>query len=202
MQNNFKNSMKYLFVLIGSLFFSGCATLPPAATGPQVAVMEIKFPKEKETRRVVIALREGAAPQTVSNFKELVTRHYYDGMRFHRIFAHSLVQTGDPKSRHGESNYSGTGGPGHTIPAEIHLPHQRGSVAMSRLPDNINPLRASNGSQFYVCLEPMPQLNGEYTVFAEVTEGLEVLDAVSVVPANSNNFPMEKIVIKSIRLEP
>ena len=56
-------------------------------------------------------------------------------------------------------------------------------------------------SQFYVCLEPMPQLNGEYTVFAEVTEGLEVLDAVSVVPANSNNFPMEKIVIKSIRLE-
>ena len=122
-------------------------------------------------------------------------------MRFHRIFAHSLVQTGDPKSRHGESNYSGTGGPGHTIPAEIHLPHQRGSVAMSRLPDNINPLRASNGSQFYVCLEPMPQLNGEYTVFAEVTEGLDVLDAVSVIPANSNNFPMEKIVIKSIRLE-
>jgi len=150
---------------------------------------------------VVIAFREGAAPQTVSNFKELVTRHYYDGMRFHRVFTHSLVQTGDPKSRHGESNYSGTGGPGYTIPAEIRLPHTRGAVAMSRLPDNINPLRASNGSQFYVCLEPMPQLNGEYTVFGEVTEGLEVLDAVSAVPANSNNFPMEKIVIKSIRLE-
>ena len=189
--------------LLFSIFLSGCVTTPPplAATGPQIAVMEIKFPKEKETRRVVIAFRKGAAPQTVSNFKELVTRHYYDGMRFHRIFAHSLVQTGDPKSRHGESNYSGTGGPGYTIPAEIHLPHQRASVAMSRLPDNINPLRASNGSQFYVCLEPMPQLNGEYTVFAEVTEGLEVLDAVSVIPANSNNFPMEKIVIKSIRLE-
>ena len=197
-----KKNIQFLSLLC-SIFLSGCVTTPPPSTtaGPQVAVMEIKFPKEKETRRVVIAFREGAAPQTISNFKELVIKHYYDGMRFHRVFAHSLVQTGDPKSRHGESNYSGTGGPGHTIPAEIHLPHQRGSVAMSRLPDNINPLRASNGSQFYVCLEPMPQLNGEYTVFAEVTEGLDVLDAVSVVPANSNNFPMEKIVIKSIRLE-
>jgi cyclophilin family peptidyl-prolyl cis-trans isomerase len=164
--------------------------------------MEIKFPKEKATRRVVIALSDKSAPQTVANFKNLILRHYYDGMRFHRVFAHALVQTGDPKSRYGESNYSGTGGPGYTIPAEIHLSHQRAAVAMSRLPDNVNPLRASNGSQFYICLQPMPQLNGEYTVFAEVTEGLEVLDAVSAVPVNSNNFPMEKIVIKSIYLEP
>jgi len=163
--------------------------------------MEIKFPKEKETRPVVITLREHAAPQTVNSLKTLVAHHYYDGMRFHRVFAHTLVQTGDPKSRHGESNYSGTGGPGYTIPAEIRLPHVRGAVAMSRLPDNINPMKASNGSQFYVCLEPMPQLNGEYTVFGEVTEGLEVLDAVSATPANSNNFPMEKIIIKSMRLE-
>lgn len=193
--------MRILFLLVSVLFLTGCATPPPSTTGPQVAVMEIKFPKEKQTRRVVIALRENAAPQTVENFKSLIKRHYYDGMRFHRVFAHSLVQAGDPKSRHGESNYSGTGGPGYTVPAEIHLPHVRGSAAMSRLPDTINPLKASNGSQFYICLEPMPQLNGEYSVFGEVTEGLEVLDAVSAMPANSNNFSMEKIVIKSIRLE-
>ncbi len=191
-----------ILIFLFSLFSVGCVTTPPPARGPQVAVMEVKFPKQKETQRVVIALREEAAPQTVSNFKTLIERHYYDGMRFHRIFAHSLVQTGDPKSRHGETNYSGTGGPGYTIPAEIHLKHERGAVAMSRLPDNINPLCASNGSQFYVCLERMPQLDAEYTVFGQVTEGLEVLDAVSAVPANSNNFPMEKIVIKSIRLEP
>ncbi len=196
------NIMKIIFLLVGLLFISGCATPPPPSTGPQVAIMEIKFPKEKATRRVVITFSSSEAPHTVDNFKTLIKRHYYDGMRFHRIFAHSLVQTGDPKSRHGESNYSGTGGAGYTLPAEIHLPHKRGAVAMSRLPDNINPLKASNGSQFYICLEPMPQLNGEYTVFGEVTEGLEVLDAVSTTPANSNNFSMEKIVIKSIRLEP
>jgi len=195
-----KNSILFLFLF--SLFCSGCVTTPKSALeNAQRAVMEIQFPKEKQTRRVVILLRESAAPQTVNNFKTLVARHYYDGMRFHRVFAHSLVQTGDPKSRHGESNYSGTGGPGYTIPAEIHLPHTRGAVAMSRLPDMINPMKTSNGSQFYVCLEPMPQLNGEYTVFGEVIEGLDVLDAVSVVPVNSNNFPMEKIVIKSIRLQ-
>lgn len=194
--------LRTLFLLALCRFFAGCATTPPPVLGSQVVVMEIKFPKEKETRRVVIALRENVAPQTVSNFKTLVARHYYDGMRFHRVFAHSLVQTGDPKSRHGESNYSGTGGPGYTIPAEIHLPHVRGAVAMSRLQENINPLKASNGSQFYVCLEPMPQLNGEYTVFGEVTEGLDVLDVLSSTPANSNNFPMEKIVIKSMRLMP
>lgn len=163
--------------------------------------MEIKFPREKATRTVTIMLDGAAAPQTVTNFKTLLAHHYYDGMRFHRVFAHTLVQTGDPKSRHGETNYSGTGGPGYTLPAEIGLTHARGAVAMSRLPDTINPLKASNGSQFYVCLEPMPQLDKEYTVFGKVTEGIEVLDAVSVVPANSNNFPLEKITIKSIRLE-
>lgn len=195
-----KNIIPVTFLF--SLFLVGCATTPKSVLqNSQRVVMEIKFPKEKETRTVVITLRENAAPQTVNNFKTLVARHYYDGMRFHRLFAHSLVQTGDPKSRHGESNYSGTGGPGYTIPAEIYLKHTRGAVAMSRLPDSINPLKASNGSQFYVCLEPLPQLNGEYTVFGEVTEGIEVLDAVSLVPVNSNNFPMEKIVIKSMQLE-
>jgi cyclophilin family peptidyl-prolyl cis-trans isomerase len=192
----------YFATLLIPLFFSGCVTTTLPSSEPQVAVIKIQFPKEREPRRVVIAFCEKSAPQTVSNFKTLVTQHYYDGMRFHRIFPHTLVQTGDPKSRHGESNYSGTGGPGCTVPAEIHLPHRRGAVAMSRLPDKINPLRASNGSQFYVCLEPLPQLDGEYTVFGQVQEGLDVLDALSTRPANSNNFPMERIVIKSIRLEP
>jgi cyclophilin family peptidyl-prolyl cis-trans isomerase len=163
--------------------------------------MLIKVRKEKKPQRIVIELKEDAAPLTVANFKNLVSRHYYDGMRFHRVFPHQLLQTGDPKSRHGETERSGTGGPGYTIPPEIRLKHDAGAVATSRLPDAINPTRLSNGSQFYICIEPMPDLNGQYTVFGRVIEGLDLLDAISGAPVNSNDFPQENVVIQSIRLE-
>ncbi len=177
-------------------------TKPSAPLGPDVAVMLIKIGREKTPQRVVIGLYEDAAPLTVANLKELCRRKYYKGMRFHRVFEHYLVQTGDPKSRTGDTDASGTGGPGYTVPAEIKRAHVRGAVAMSRLDDKVNPTRASNGSQFYVCLEAMPQLDGKYTVFGEVIEGFEVLDYISGRPTNSNDFPLEKIVITSITIEP
>ena len=73
---------------------------------------------------------------------------------------------------------------------------------MSRLGDTVNPSKASNGSQFYVCLAPMPKLDGKYTVFGEVLEGLDVLDSISNQPSDSNDFPLAKIVIKSISIQP
>jgi cyclophilin family peptidyl-prolyl cis-trans isomerase len=182
---------------------AGCASRTRSDyTGPEVALLSIKIKKEKELRRVVIELDEIAAPQTSASFKQLVRDGFYDGMRFHRIFPDLLVQTGDPYSKGGDSERSGTGGPGYTIPAEIRLSHVRGAVAASRLPDKVNPTRASNGSQFYVCLTPMPQLDGNYTVFGRVIEGIEVLDEISKMPTNSNDFPLDKIVIRSITLIP
>lgn len=200
---NFRSLLPLLLLpIVLPAFLGGCATAPrTAGTGPQVAVMLVKVKKQKKPERIVIELREDAAPATVTNFKQLAGRHYYDGMRFHRLIPHQLVQTGDPKSRHGETGRSGTGGPGYTLPAEIHLRFEKGSVATARLPDAINPIRASNGSQFFVCLEPMSQLNGQYTVFGRVIEGLDVLDGISTLPVNSNDFPIEKIVIQSIRVE-
>jgi cyclophilin family peptidyl-prolyl cis-trans isomerase len=195
---------RYLLALflLSSVLLAGCASNDGSAVAAsRTAVMLVKMRNERRPQRVVIALREDAAPGTVGNFKQLVARHYYDGMRFHRIFPHRLVQTGDPKSRHGESERSGTGGPGYTVPAEIRLKHERGAVAASRLPDGVNPTRSSNGSQFYVCLEPLPSLDGQYTVFGRVTEGLEILEAISQIPANSNDFPVQNVVIQSIRLE-
>jgi cyclophilin family peptidyl-prolyl cis-trans isomerase len=195
---------RYLLALflLSSVLLAGCASNDGSAVAAsRTAVMLVKMRNERRPQRVVIALREDAAPGTVGNFKQLVARHYYDGMRFHRIFPHRLVQTGDPKSRHGESERSGTGGPGYTVPAEIRLKHERGAVAASRRPDGVNPTRSSNGSQFYVCLEPLPSLDGQYTVFGRVTEGLEILEAISQIPANSNDFPVQNVVIQSIRLE-
>jgi cyclophilin family peptidyl-prolyl cis-trans isomerase len=193
--------MKTPFAAMALVF--GALTAGIAATvGPEVAVMQIKIGKEREFQQVVIGLYDDAAPATVANFKELCRRRFYNGMRFHRAFPSTLVQTGDPKSRRGAADRSGTGGPGYTVPAEIGRSHVRGAVAMARLPDLINPSKASNGSQFYVCLTSLPKLNGRYTVFGEVLEGLDVLDFISNQPTDSNDFPLAKIVIKSIRIQP
>jgi peptidyl-prolyl cis-trans isomerase B (cyclophilin B) len=173
-----------------------------AAIGPEVAVVQVQFGKEKQTQQVVIGLYDSTAPLTVANFKELCNKKFYNNMRFHRVFPNSLVQTGDPKSRRGDTDRSGTGGPGYTVPAEFGGKHTRGAVAMSRLPDHLNPTKASNGSQFYACLAPMPKLDGKYTVFGEVLEGLDVLEAISNQPTDSNDFPLAKIVIKSITIQP
>jgi cyclophilin family peptidyl-prolyl cis-trans isomerase len=183
------------------------ALLAPASAraqelGPDVAVVTIKVGKERDLRRVVIALYDGAAPLHVQNFKDLVGRRYYNGMRFHRAFPGTLVQTGDPYSKHGPTDRTGTGGPGYTVPAEIRLPHAKGAVAMSRVDGPINPARVSSGSQFYVALKPLSDLNGKYTVFGRVVEGLEHLEEISRRRTDPNNFPLEKIVIKRIVLEP
>jgi len=192
--------MKYFLLSFFAVFV--CLSAPAApALGPDVAIIQIKFGKDKKAQRVAIALYDDSAPLTVANFKELIRRKFYNGLRFHRVFPGSLVQTGDPSSRWGQADRTGTGGPGYTLPAEIKLPHAKGSVAMARLPDEINLAKNSNGSQFYTCLVPLPKLDGKYTVFGEVVEGLEVLDAISKQPTNSNDFPLQKIVIKSIKLE-
>lgn len=186
-----------LLALSLAIVNSGAATL-----GPEVAVLEIRMGKNKETQRVVIGLYDQAAPQTVGNFKALITRKFYNGLRFHRVFPNSLVQTGDPLSRRGQAERTGTGGPGYTIAPEIRLPIRKGSVAMARLPDTINPAKNSNGSQFFAALTPLPKLDGRYTVFGEVLEGFALLEEISNQPTNSNDFPLLKIVIKSITLAP
>ena len=191
--------MKFLTVL-------ACLLLAPAlhaqTLGPDVVVMDLKVGKERDLRRVVVGLYDSAAPLHAENFKELARTRYYRGMQFHRAFPDSLVQTGDPYSRRGPNIRTGTGGPGWTIPAEIRLPHKKGSVAAARLDNKINPARVSNGSQFYVTLTSMPDLNGQYTVFGRVLEGLEHLEEISRLRTDRNNFPLEKVVIKRIVLEP
>jgi peptidyl-prolyl cis-trans isomerase B (cyclophilin B) len=191
--------MKAVFVLLAFLL---APVVHAQQLGPDVAVALVQVGKERDLRRVVIGLYDNAAPQHVQNFKDLVTRRYYNGMRFHRAFPGTLLQTGDPYSRRGPSDRTGTGGPGYTIPAEIRLPHTKGAVAASRIDGPINPARVSNGSQFYICLKAMPELNGQYTVFGRILEGMEDLDDLSRKVTDPNNFPLEKIVIKSIVLEP
>ena len=191
--------MKFSALLL-AIFWT--ATCTAATLGPEVAIMQIKFPKEKQPREVVIGLYDESTPATVANFKSLINQKFYNGLRFHRAFPGSLIQTGDPSSRWGQTDKIGTGGPGFTIPAEIRLKHNKGAIAMARLPEKINPAKHSNGSQFYVCIEALPKLDGQYTVFGTILAGLDVLDEISKSPTNSNDFPLPKITIKSIVLAP
>lgn len=170
------------------------------ASADEVAVMNIRMPGEKKTQAVVLEFYDSEASQTVDNFKKLARKGFYNGLSFHRVFPHMLVQTGDPLSASRNSSRIGTGGPGYTLAPEVHRKHVVGAVAMSRLPDKINPGRRSSGSQFYFCLKAMPNLDGQYTVFGHVASGIELLDQISAKPTDTNDNPVDKIRIKSIRI--
>lgn len=173
------------------------------ARANDIAVIAIKLPDEKRPKNVTIELFNSDAPNTVANFEKLARRKFYKNIAFHRAFPNKMVQTGDPASRRKKSNTTvGVGGPGYTVPAEIKRRHVRGSVAMGRLPNKINPNKASNGSQFYVTLVPMPTLDGEYTVFGQVTDGLDVIQKISNLTTDSNDSPVQRVYIKSVTIYP
>jgi len=117
--------------------------------------------------RVVIELRPDLAPKTVARFKELVRRGFYDGLTFHRVIDGFMAQTGDPRG-------DGTGGSGQKLKAEFNQAHFiRGTLGMARAQDP-----DSADSQFFICFAPAPFLDGKYTVFGQVTSGMEFVDAI------------------------
>jgi peptidyl-prolyl cis-trans isomerase B (cyclophilin B) len=145
---------------------------------------------------VVIGLYEADAPRHVANFKRLVKTGFYKKTAIHRVAVDRLVQMGDPLSRVKDSPDIGTGGPGYTLDPEVKHRHTEGSVGMGRLPDRINPLRLSNGSQFYVALKPLSELDGTDTVFGRVERGLEVLTEISRAPVDTNDVPVEPVTVR------
>jgi protein-export membrane protein SecD len=125
-----------------------------------------------EKGNIVAQLNTEAAPQTINNFVFLAEQGFYDGLTFHRVEPGFVIQGGDPMG-------TGSGGPGYTVPAEIGLEHVEGALAMARRGDDVNPERASSGSQFYITLAPTPHLDGAYTVFGQVVEGMDVVQSIS-----------------------
>jgi peptidyl-prolyl cis-trans isomerase B (cyclophilin B) len=130
---------------------------------------------ETDRGDIVVELYPAAAPKTVANFEKLSKDGFYDKLTFHRVEPGFVVQGGDPAG-------NGTGGPGYELPAEISPTekHVRGAVAMARRGDQVNPDRKSSGSQFYICLAPAPFLDGQYTVFGGVVEGMSIVDQIKV----------------------
>ena len=184
------------------LIACAAATAVSAARAADVALFTLKLTTDKTPRQFAIEFYDADAPQTVENFKKLTRKKYYNGVAIHRIFPHILVQTGDPFSKGKDRAKVGTGGPGYTLPPEIHRKHTKGAVAMGRLPDKVNPGRLSNGSQVVICLTPMPSYDGQYTVFGNVIEGLDVLDQISEQAVDSNDNPLKRVEITSGKIIP
>ncbi len=150
------------------------------------AIIETKF------GNIELRFFPDVAPNHVNNFIELAKKGFYDGTVFHRVIPNFMIQGGDPNSKAVDRSKHGTGGPGYALKAEFNnKPHKRGTLSMAR---SQNP--DSAGSQFFICVADAPSLNQKYTVFGEVTSGMEVADKIVSQPRDARDNPLERIEMK------
>lgn len=145
-------------------------------------------------------------PKHRDNFAKLALSGFYDGILFHRVINGFMIQGGDPLSKDASKQGSwGTGGPGYNVPAEFvkEYRHKKGALAAARRGDAANPMKESSGSQFYLVQDAAAcaPLDGDYTVYGETIEGLDVIDRIAAVPVNNRDVPNEPVVIKKIILD-
>ncbi len=186
----------FLAVLLS--LFTLLAVAPARSEDPR----HRKFSKEeieamKETRAVIqtdlgdmaVEFFPEVAPNHVNNFTVLARKGFYDGTTFHRVIPGFMIQGGDPNSKKTDRSQHGTGGPGYRLKAEFNdRPHKRGTLSMarSRHPD-------SAGSQFFICVADAPHLDGQYTVFGQVVEGVETADKIVSQKTDGRNNPLTSI---------
>lgn len=169
-----------------------------------------------------------STPKHKENFAKLVKDGFYNDLLFHRVIKGFMIQGGDPESKDADNSKPlGSGGPGYTIPAEIAIPHFKGTVSAARQGDAVNPTRASSGSQFFIVhggpvtdetldaierargfkysaaqrekyknLGGSPTLDGEYSVFGEVIDGMDVIDKIATTPTDSRERPIKNVKMK------
>jgi cyclophilin family peptidyl-prolyl cis-trans isomerase len=174
----------------------------------EVAVIEMENPAYG---RMVIELYPNIAPKMVERFKQLVREGFYNGTTFHRINPTlGIIQGGDPNSKDDDPNNDGAGdSPYPDLPAEFSdVPYERGVVGAARQgarPDlkiTEEMARDTGNCQFYITLKRVPDFDGNYTVFGRVIEGMNNADIIALAPVGAASRPSEKIVIKSITLQP
>lgn len=162
--------MRLLSLIAGLFMLAASAQAAPARDPENTLYLQLK------DGRVVIELRPDLAPNHVARIKQLAREGFYDGVVFHRVIEGFMAQTGDP---------TGTGAGGSKLPnlkAEFNTAkHVRGTLSMARAgsPDSAN-------SQFYICFKPAPFLDGQYTVFGQVVDGMQFVDNIKKGDSNDN----------------
>ncbi len=178
---------KFLLMLLAIIFIGGCSKDEPQSRKEE-SVLEQSRPRvvmETSMGRIVLELFPDVAPNHVKNFLDLIDHSFYNGLTFHRVVKGFVIQGGSPDS-------SMAGQAGYTIPAEFsNLQHMPGTLAMARGAD---PNSAS--CQFYICLAQLPDLDGKYTIFGQVVEGMDVVQKIGKVATDEKTEkPLEPVTM-------
>jgi peptidyl-prolyl cis-trans isomerase B (cyclophilin B) len=212
---------KIALAMLAAIFMINLSVYSQNKTDKKVVKFEIKT--EYGTMKGILY---NETPQHRDNFVKLTKQGFYDGLLFHRVISGFMIQGGDPDSKNAKAGQSlGMGGPGYTVPAEFNksLIHKKGALAAARTADQMNPQKASSGSQFYIVqgkpvpasqlgaytpdqkkiyetLGGVPFLDNNYTVYGEITEGLDVIDKIATVQKDGNDRPVKdvKMTVKII----
>src|SRR5258708_5506169 len=195
-----KMSILAMFLLTSALFAAEekKEDTSHVSTGNEVAVIKTN------EGDMVVEFWTDAAPNTIENFKKLARAGFYNGTIFHRIVKAFMIQGGDPNSKDpSKENRYGEGGPGNKIKAEVNdHSHERGVISMAREPDP-----DSAGSQFFICLSPVPRLDHQYTTFGKLIKGDDVLGKIGDTPVSRNSMgemskPTKRVTIEKIDIVP
>lgn len=193
------------------LVFSSCTSEKGDDSSLNIDYREMLTNKENPVATIemedggvmLIELFYDTAPNTVKNFISLASKGFYDGLTFHRVIPGFMIQGGDP-------NGNGTGGPGYNIFGEFpnndfenNRKHLRGYVSMARKGNPYNPPSMYNtaGSQFFICVDDQPSLDGDYAVFGYCFYGMDVADSIVAVRTDANDKPIKDVKIKTITID-
>ena len=175
-------------------------TAPAAASSEEERPMSEYENKVAEIRTtkgdIHIRFFPDVAPDHVRNFIDLAEKGFYNGTKFHRVIPGFMIQGGDPNTKTGDAATWGMGGAEKRLRAEFNsIPHRRGIVSMARSQDE-----NSASSQFFIVVADSEFLDNKYTVFGQVTKGMEVADAIVSAPRGPNDRPNDPVEIKSITI--
>lgn len=187
--------MKFLKFALLALFAVALSFMPAdsfAGNKKAEGSKKVKAIIETKYGNMEIKFYPEVAPKHVENFITLAKKGFYDGTIFHRVIPGFMIQGGDPNTKGTDESTYGTGGPGYHVNAEFNdISHKRGILSMARSNDP-----DSAGSQFFIVVKDSKFLDKQYTVFGEVTSGMEVADKIVNLPRNFRDMPRERVEMK------
>ena len=183
-----------LSLILASVLLIFCLSSCTTDELPNTVIIDVK-----DYGKITVELYPDVAPITVENFKKLVSEGFYDGLIFHRVIENFMIQGGCPEGTGLGGNTDANGnrinikGEFSSNGVKNDLDHTRGVISMAR-----SQLLNSASSQFFICHQDASHLDGKYAAFGKVTDGMDVVDAIAAVETNSNDKPLEDVVITSI----
>jgi len=182
-----------LFLMVGFTLVAFSCKKDIKPVEREVAVIETDY------GNITIDLFENIAPMHVTAIKKMISEKFYDGLYFHRVIPHFVIQGGDPNSRDNDKENDGMGQDDQPmIKAEFSsIQHKRGILSMARKGNDIN----SATSQFFICVANAPSLDNQYTIFGKVIDGMDAVDKIVNLERDIRDNPVKTAYMKKVYLK-